>query len=71
MGLDDRHLDFRLSVRVTDTRVLVSTVVQVKSGFGRFYWSFVRHVHPVVVASMLRRTPVAGTSHGSSIAFGE
>jgi hypothetical protein len=53
LGTDSGHLDFRASVLREPDRVVLSTVVQVHNARGRLYWGVVRHVHPVVVRSML------------------
>ncbi len=55
LGIDQRHLAFRASVLVEDGRVVLSTVVDVRSGRGRFYSGIVRRVHPLVVRSLLAR----------------
>jgi hypothetical protein len=55
LGIDQRHLDFRASVRREHGRVVVSTVVQIHNRRGRLYSAVVRRVHPVVVRAMLRR----------------
>lgn len=53
LGLDDRHLDFRVRLVVRDRRVHVSTTVHINNRLGWLYWAFVRHLHPRVVRSML------------------
>ena len=57
-GLDDRHLELRVVTSVDERRaeVTLTTLVQVHSGLGPAYWGVVRHVHPVVVRVLLRRT---------------
>ena len=57
IGMDDRHLSFRVSVRTEPCEVSVTTTVQVHNGLGRLYWSVVRWFHPVVVRAMLARVP--------------
>lgn len=54
VGLDDRHLSFRVSVRSGPTAVSVTTVVQIHNRLGHLYWTLVRHVHPWVVRASLR-----------------
>lgn len=70
-GIDDSHLDFRVSTRVTPERtVVVTTTVTLHNGVGRLYWAVVRFFHPVVVRAGLRglgrveraEGPVAGAS---------
>jgi hypothetical protein len=55
MGLDDRHLDFRVSVLVRDGILTVATRVRIRNALGRAYFAPVRLVHPVVVRAMLAR----------------
>jgi hypothetical protein len=58
LGLDDRHLDFRLSVRVLDDgreRLgVVATSVRFHGGLGRAYFVPVRPAHRLIVPAMLR-----------------
>lgn len=53
VGLDDRHLSFRVGIRVVDGAVHVATTVQLHNSLGRLYWALVRHVHPFVVRRMI------------------
>lgn len=59
LGLDDRHLDFRVSVlRAPDSegeQVVVSTVVRFNGWLGRLYFVPVRFFHRLIVPAMLRR----------------
>jgi hypothetical protein len=59
LGLDDRHLDFRVSVRVVPgagaTTGVVATRVRFHGALGRAYFVPVRPAHRVVVPAMLRR----------------
>jgi hypothetical protein len=55
LGTDERHLDFRASVRREPDRVVLSTVVTLHNRRGRAYFALVRPVHPVVVRAMLTR----------------
>jgi hypothetical protein len=58
LGLDDRHLDFRLSVRVLDDRSerigVVATLVRFHGALGRAYFVPVRPAHRLIVPAMLR-----------------
>ncbi|SFP70969.1 DUF2867 domain-containing protein [Hymenobacter arizonensis] len=58
LGLNDRHLDFRVSVLVAQepdaTRVFMSTAVQYHNLAGRLYFAVVRPFHAAVVPAMLR-----------------
>ena len=60
MGEDDKHLDFRVSLRVEGPRgnkqVLVATVVCFNSGLGRFYLALVRPFHKVIVPAVMRQS---------------
>lgn len=55
MGLDDRHLDFRVSVLVRDEAVTVTTIVQQHNTFGRFYFAVVKPFHRVIVPVLIRQ----------------
>ena len=55
MGLDDRHLDFRVSVLVRDGVLTVATRVRLRNALGRAYFAPVRLIHPIVVRAMLAR----------------
>lgn len=60
LGFDDRHLDFRIRIRVqeqsaTETRLAVATLVKLNSLLGRLYLTAVTPFHHVIVASMLAR----------------
>jgi hypothetical protein len=58
LGLDDRHLDFRVSVRILDRgdeRLgVVATLVQFHGILGRAYFAPVRPAHRLIVPTMLR-----------------
>lgn len=58
LGLDDRHLDFRVSVRVlNDGRErlgVVTTLVRFHGALGRAYFTPVRPLHRLIVPAMLR-----------------
>lgn len=58
IAADDAHLDFRCGVGVdVDAQLVrVTTAVRFNGWRGRVYFAPVRIVHPLVVASMLRRT---------------
>lgn len=58
-GEDDRHLDFRVVVRLegkagSGYRLTVATVVDFKNRFGRLYFAPVRIFHKLIVPAMLR-----------------
>lgn len=64
VGLDDKHLDFRLVTTVDEAArsVTLTTVVHLHSPLGRAYWSVVRFFHPVVLRALLR-----GTAHPAGV----
>jgi len=60
LGLDDKHLDFRLLVDVKDAgdgiqTVTASTLVKTHNTFGRVYLAFVKPFHRMIVPAMLRQ----------------
>ncbi|MGO8908513.1 MAG: DUF2867 domain-containing protein [Bradyrhizobium sp.] len=62
LGIDDRHLDVRVSVLKSQRNGLphyvVSTVVHVHNLLGRVYMAPVGRIHPFVVRSMMARAEV-------------
>ena len=58
LGIDDSHLDVRVSVLKRQGRYVVSTVVTVHNGLGRLYMLPVARIHPFVVRAMMRRAQV-------------
>ena len=70
LGIDQRHLAFRASVLVAGDRVVLSTVVDVRSGRGRAYSALVRRIHPIVVRTLLGRAArqVCNSRHGDGCA---
>ncbi|MBX3658026.1 MAG: DUF2867 domain-containing protein [Ramlibacter sp.] len=67
LGEDDRHLDFRVSVHVSEARspapvrqLTVSTVVHCHNALGRSYILLIAPFHRRVVQSMLERAARAG-----------
>ncbi|MBM7787546.1 DUF2867 domain-containing protein [Tenggerimyces flavus] len=65
LGSDEKHLDFRVSIKREPERVVATTVVQVHNARGRAYWVVVGPIHPIVLRSMLSRTArrLADESH--------
>ena len=55
VGSDERHLNFRASVRCSDGTVDVVTFVQAHNLLGWLYLCPVRLVHSLIVRRMLRR----------------
>lgn len=58
LGIDDSHLDVRVSVLKRPSRYFVSTVVTVHNWLGHLYMMPVGRVHPFVVRAMMRRADV-------------
>lgn len=62
LGIDDHHLDVRVSVVKGDlassARYTISTAVYIKNWLGHLYMLPVAHIHPLVVRSMMRRADV-------------
>lgn len=62
LGIDDQHLDVRVSVMKSEqnspSRYIVSTVVHTHNRLGRMYMLPVGRLHPLVVRAMMRRARV-------------
>ena len=62
LGIDDRHLDVRVSVLKQGgggrPSYVISTVVKVHNWLGRAYMLPVGRIHPLVVKAMMRRAAV-------------
>lgn len=58
LGEDDKHLDYRVSVRLEREEeicwVIVSTVVKFNNWLGRAYFVPVRPVHKIIVPAMMK-----------------
>lgn len=59
LGIDDSHLDVRVSVLKSDAAdgptCTISTLVRIKNALGHLYMLPVGHIHPYVVRAMMRR----------------
>jgi Protein of unknown function (DUF2867) len=60
VGLDDKHLDFRLVVDVINFEdghqtVTATTFVKTHNAFGRFYLGVVKPFHRIIVPAMLAK----------------
>jgi hypothetical protein len=69
LGMDDRHLDFRVAIRTAPlghegTTVSVVSVVRTNNALGRAYLAAVMPFHRVIVPALLRR--VASAAPASS-----
>jgi len=67
LGVDDRHLNFKVSIMLlreleSDFEVVVTTVVHCHNSLGRAYLSLIRPFHVLVVRSNLNRA--AATARG-------
>lgn len=60
LGLDDRHLDFRVLVELAGEKVRCTTVVHRHNLGGRLYFAVVRPFHRLAVPSLLARTAERG-----------
>jgi len=62
LGIDDRHLDVRVSLMKSQekiqSRYVVSTVVHMHNRLGQIYMAPVGRIHPFVVRAMMRRAAV-------------
>lgn len=59
LGLDDRHLDFRIVVDVVGTQVTLTTLVRRKAWYGWVYLALVMPFHKVIVPASLARVAQA------------
>jgi hypothetical protein len=60
LGMNDRHLDFRLVIDIVDhdggrQTVTAATIVKTHNVFGRAYLAFVKPFHKAIVPAMLAR----------------
>lgn len=60
LGEDDRHLDFRVTVRREPRRLVLSTVVRCHNRLGRCYIALIAPWHRLVVRSALTHAARAG-----------
>ena len=60
MGIDDHHLDVRVSVLKPPAagRYVVATAVRIHNRMGRLYMAPVGRMHPLIVRAMMRRAPL-------------
>lgn len=58
MGLDDKHLDFRFSLKLLTEPdgecAIATTTVRFKNVWGRLYFTFVKPFHKLIIPAMLR-----------------
>ncbi|HXW73054.1 MAG TPA: DUF2867 domain-containing protein [Methylocella sp.] len=62
LGIDDHHLDVRVSVLKAPAEsarsYVVSTVVHIHNRLGRLYMAPVGFIHPFIVRAMMARAPL-------------
>jgi hypothetical protein len=58
IGLDDKHLDFRIGVTTFGGHVTAITSFKTHNWLGRAYWAVVRLFHRPIVRAMLRQARV-------------
>ena len=68
MGLDDRHLDFRVSLRLLQSdqaadSLLLTTTVTFHGALGRLYFALIRPFHRRIVPVMLRSAVTRNPAH--------
>jgi Protein of unknown function (DUF2867) len=72
LGEDDKHLDYRVSIRLEREEekcwVIVSTVVKFNNWLGRAYFVPVRPVHKIIVPAMMKHGLRHSISHTSATA---
>jgi hypothetical protein len=72
LGEDDKHLDFRASVRLhgksaSAKEIVLTTVVHCHNLLGRCYLAMIRPFHRLVVKSMLRRAALRGWPESAAL----
>lgn len=60
LGLDDRHLDFRVLLRAeaageTQSQITLTTAVRTHNALGRVYLAVITPFHKLIIRSLLRR----------------
>lgn len=60
VGMDDRHLDFRITVLKTEGTVHIATWVHRNNALGRLYLALVIPFHRLILRSALHRIAAAG-----------
>ena len=60
VGMDDSHLDFRITVLKHDGRVHIATWVHRNNALGRLYLALVIPFHNMILRSALRRIAAQG-----------
>ncbi|GHH00016.1 DUF2867 domain-containing protein [Pseudodonghicola xiamenensis] len=60
IGMDDRHLDFRITVLKQDGIVHIATWVHRNNALGRVYLALVMPFHKLILQSAVKRIAAAG-----------
>ncbi|MDK3018016.1 DUF2867 domain-containing protein [Pseudodonghicola flavimaris] len=60
VGMDDRHLDFRITVLKAGGLVHLSTWVHRNNALGHFYLALIKPFHVLILKSALRRIAAQG-----------
>ncbi|MBQ4279925.1 MAG: DUF2867 domain-containing protein [Rikenellaceae bacterium] len=60
LGMDDKHLDFRVSLLGGGDDLWLTTVVRFNNRGGRLYFKVIRPFHALIVGSLARRTARRG-----------
>jgi len=55
MHATDKHLNFWLSVLKTETSIIITTAIEYKILFGRFYFYLIKPFHILIIKSILKR----------------
>jgi hypothetical protein len=57
MGIDDRHLNFRVSVLLDSEKSYIysTTLVHYNNGWGKAYFLLIRPFHKIIVRSLMKR----------------
>jgi hypothetical protein len=57
MGIDDKHLNFRVSILIdkTKTYIYTTTIVQYNNTLGKVYFFFIKPFHKLIVGSAMRK----------------
>ncbi|MDR1635339.1 MAG: DUF2867 domain-containing protein [Bifidobacteriaceae bacterium] len=65
LGVDDKHLSFRVGITTADARATITTTVTLSGLLGRPYWAVVRWFHPLVVRATLSQATRSNLGAGS------
>ncbi|MDR1385686.1 MAG: DUF2867 domain-containing protein [Planctomycetaceae bacterium] len=62
MGVDDKHLNFRVSVLIDRERshICITTAVHYNNRWGKMYFLIIKPFHRIIVHSMIKRLLIQG-----------